>query len=82
MSRRTRRDRASTSLVDTNPTEARPLTPIERDRLRQRYARLTGRSVVLGYTSLGTIVPAWTPEELVAATDAALIEGTRRQRPS
>ena len=48
-------------------------------RLHQRYARLTGRSVNLGYTSLGIVVTAATPAELVAATDAVVAEATRKQ---
>jgi len=43
---------------------------------------LTGRSVVLGYASLGIVVMAATPEELVAATEALIVEATRRQEPS
>jgi hypothetical protein len=54
----------------------RPLTPIERDRLRQRYAHLAGRSVVLGYTSLGIVVTAATPAEMVETTDAVIAETT------
>jgi hypothetical protein len=54
----------------------------ERDRLRQRYAHLAGRSVVFGFESLGIVVTAATPEALVEATAALIVEATRRQLPA
>ena len=62
--------------------DTQPLTSVERSRLHQRYACLSGRSVVLGYTSLGIVVTAATPEELRVATEAAIIEATRTLVPS
>ena len=80
MSRQTRRrGPRNVTVIDATSTDARPLTFAERSRLHQRYARLTGRSVNLGYTSLGIVVTAATPAELVAATDAVVAEATRKQ---
>jgi len=69
-------------VLDPSAAEARPLTHVERSRLHQRYARLAGRSVELGYASLGIVVTAATPEELVAATEALIVEATRMREPS
>jgi hypothetical protein len=81
VSRQTRQRRRSA--VDVTPaTDARPLTPVERSRLHQRYARLAGRSVVVGYASYGIVVRASTPDEMVAATDAVIVEASQRQPPS
>ncbi len=84
MSRQTRRRRRRREppTVETVRTNARPLTPVERARLRQRYAVLTCRSVELGFATLGIVVGASTPEELVEATDAVIAEATRSQQPS
>ena len=75
------RGRASSSAPEERlpALDTQPLTFAERSRLHQRYARLTGRSVNLGYTSLGIVVTAATPAELVAATDAVVAEATRKQ---
>jgi hypothetical protein len=43
---------------------------------------LTGRGVELGYASLGVMVRASTPDEMVAATHAAIVEATRGKAPS
>ena len=77
-----RRECVGELVLEPSATKARPLTPAERSRLHQRYASLTGRSVALGYASLGIVVRASTPEELVAATEALIVEATRRQEPS
>jgi len=77
-----RRECVGELVLEPSATKARPLTHVERSRLRQRYASLTGRSVVLGYASLGIVVMAATPEELLAATYAVIEESTRRQAPS
>ena len=84
MSRQTRRRRGrrKAPTVETVWTDARPLTPVERARLRQRYAVLTCRSVELGFATLGIVVGASTPEELAEATDAEIAEATRGQQPS
>ena len=81
MSRQTRRRRPrnAPTFEPIPATDARPLTSVERDRLHQRYAHLSGRSVVQGYTTLGIVVTAATPEEMVEATDAAIVEATRGQ---
>ena len=68
-----RRPLPQAALVTLPP---RPLTSVERHRLRQRYAHLAGRSVVLGYTSLGIVVTAATPAEMVETTDAVIAETT------
>jgi hypothetical protein len=77
-----RRECVGELVLEPSATKARPLTPVERDRLHQRYVHLTGRSVALGYASLGVVVKAATPEELLAATYAVIEESTRRQAPS
>jgi hypothetical protein len=83
MSRETQQRRSHMApTVETTVIDTRPLTPVEPQRLRQRYARLRGRSVVLGYTSLGIGVPAATPDEMREATDAVITEATRSQVPS
>jgi hypothetical protein len=63
-------------------TDVRSLTPAERSRLHQRYGHLSGRSVVVGYASLGIIVRAATPKATVEATVAVIAEATRRLLPS
>ena len=83
MSRRTRRRRSpNPPRVDTTSTDSQSLTSVERSRLHQRYAHLSGRSVVLGYASLGIVVRAVAPEEMVAATAAAIAEATQGQPSS
>lgn len=81
MSRQTRRRRPRRAepapVLETAPL---PLTEVERDRLRQRFAHMRGRAVVLGFESLGIRVEASTPEELVAMT-GAVVDLTKRQRP-
>jgi hypothetical protein len=83
MSRKKRRRRRTPSLAPT-PTinEPRDLTEAERSRLLQRFMCMRGRSVTVGYVPIGPVVEASTPEELVAATDAAIVAATIRQRPS
>lgn len=79
-SRRRRPRRAEPApVLETAPL---PLTDVERDRLHQRYAHMRGRSVTLGWASLGIPVAAGTPEEMAAKTDAIIVELTRRQPPS
>jgi hypothetical protein len=79
---RRRRGRREAPTVETVGTDARPLTPVERARLRQRYAVLRCRSVELGFATLGIVVRASTPEDLVGETDAVIAEATRSQQPS
>jgi hypothetical protein len=43
---------------------------------------MSGRGFVLGYDTLGIVVTAATPEEMIVATDAVIVEATRRQEPS
>jgi hypothetical protein len=80
---RTRRGRPRTvPTLDTTSTDVRPLTPVERDRLRQRYRHLVGRSITLGFASLRIVVTAATSDEMVAATAAAIAEATQGQPSS
>ena len=85
MTRKTRRRRPRKAEPAAEPLpkpDPQPLTEVERDRIRQRYAHMTGRSVVLGFESIGITVEAKTPEELVEKTDAIITEATKRQPPS
>ena len=83
MSRRTRRRRPRRAEpAPVLVAEPRALTEVERDRLRQRYANMRGRSIVVGWESLRIKVEASTPEELAAKTAAILIERAKRQPPS
>jgi len=76
---RRRRPRRHRLLVEPPSTDTRPLTPVERSRLHGRYAHLTGRSVAMGYSSLGIVVDTATPDEMVATTDALIVEATLAQ---
>jgi hypothetical protein len=69
---RRRRPRSAPTVGPIPSIDPRPLTQHERSRLHQRYAHLAGRSVELGYASLGIVVPAGTPADLVEATDAVI----------
>ena len=84
MSRQTRcrRPRVQRPIEQASSTAARPLTSVERSRLHRRYARMSGRGFVLGYDTLGIVVTAATPEEMIVATDAVIVEATRGQEPS
>jgi len=81
VSRQTRQRRSRRQpLVEQLPVAgARPLTSTERNRLRQRYAHLAGRSVVFGFESLGIVVAAAMPEALLEATVVVIVESTREQ---
>lgn len=81
MSRKKRRRRSQEADPQTT-TEPRPLTEAARSRLLQRYQHMEGRSVVVGWASLGITVEASSPDEMVAKTDAMLIERAKRLRPS
>ena len=80
--RRARRARAQSLLSRlVEPSEpwgsGPPLTVEERARVVARYSELRGRSVTLRFTLIPIWVPASTPEELVAATAARLLEESR-----
>jgi hypothetical protein len=52
-------------------------TEINHSRLRQIYTNMRGRGVVLNFIPLGPFVDAKNPEEMVAATEKALIAAVR-----
>ena len=87
MSRKSRRRRPKKHdrpMADPAPTTTSmaPLTEVEEQRLRQRFARMTGRSISLSFVAIGPEVEAASPEELVERTDAIVVALARRQIPS
>lgn len=76
-----RRERKARELL--NPVSPpRPDTPVEWDRIRQRYLSMRGRAVTLSYVMCGPRVEARTPEEFHANQAVALAELAKSERPN
>ncbi len=89
MSRKTRRRRRLRRQREHVPepvpgsvSEREPLAAAEWDRLHQRYARMQGRAITIGYVPIGAVVTATSPAEMVARSIEALVEITTRLPPT
>jgi hypothetical protein len=69
-------------VVEAAKSTTEPLTDAEYARVLARYASMRSRSTVLRFLTMGPLVKASTPEEMVEATIRAWIEAAEAQDPS
>lgn len=80
MSRRKRRRREpATELVPAPPVVEQP---VNWPRLRQVYSNMRGRGVTLNFVSIGPIVDARTPAEMLERTELALAAFVKDDPPN
>ncbi len=85
MSRQKRRRRRRSHQAQA-PAPVVPVVerPVNWPRLRQLFANMSHRGTKLfaGYVLAPVVVDARSPEEMVAATERALVDETKKQPPS
>jgi hypothetical protein len=68
--------------VPGSSSEPKPLTEVEMDRLRAKYAHMKGRAITMNIIAWGPTVEASTPAEMVERTDALILKMTKGLMPT